>query len=85
MGLNFLIWVLNFESKKSYQEIAFSMGRFQKTTCSSAAAQFLIAKCSENVDLDLITLNPAVGKSSRLRTCLKVGFTVRSGRFLIQI
>ena len=39
MGLNFLIWVLNFESKKSYQEIAFSMGRFQKTTCSSGAAR----------------------------------------------
>ena len=56
MGLNFLIWVLNFESKKSYQKIAFSMGRFQKTTCSSAAAQFLIAKCSENVDLHVMML-----------------------------
>ena len=56
MGLNFLIWVLNFESKKSYQKIAFSMGRFQKTTCIAAAAQFLIAKCSENVDLHVMML-----------------------------
>ena len=64
MGLNFLIWVLNFESKKSYQKIAFSMGRFQKTTCIAAPAQFLIVKCSEYVDLDLITLNRAVDITS---------------------
>ena len=56
MGLNFLIWVLNFESKKSYQEIAFSMGRFQKITCSSGAPQFPVAKYSGKVDLGVMML-----------------------------
>ena len=37
MGLNFLIWVLNFGSKSYYGKIAFCMGCFQKTTCTSGA------------------------------------------------
>jgi hypothetical protein len=55
------------------------MGGFQKTTCSSAVAQFLLAKVQYVLHLGVIHQNPGLAGSLYPRGSEVLQITVRSG------